>query len=42
MPGIGGAERWVARTAEGMKPAATDVQSVVLPDTGHRVAGCTR
>ncbi len=35
---IGGAESWGEAPGEGMKPAATDVQSVVIPDTGHWVA----
>jgi pimeloyl-ACP methyl ester carboxylesterase len=36
--GIGGAESWGERAGDGMKPAADDVQSVVIPDTGHWVA----
>jgi pimeloyl-ACP methyl ester carboxylesterase len=36
--GIGGAESWGERAGDGMKPAATDVQTVVIPDTGHWVA----
>jgi pimeloyl-ACP methyl ester carboxylesterase len=36
--GIGGAESWGERAGEGMKSAADDVQSVVIPDTGHWVA----
>ena len=35
---IGGAESWGEEAGNGMKPAATDVQSVVIPDTGHWVA----
>ena len=36
--GIGGAESWGERAADGMKPAADDVQGVVIPDTGHWLA----
>jgi pimeloyl-ACP methyl ester carboxylesterase len=36
--GIGGAESWGERAGDGIKPAADDVQSVVIPDTGHWVA----
>ncbi|HET9737873.1 MAG TPA: alpha/beta hydrolase, partial [Solirubrobacteraceae bacterium] len=36
--GIGGAESWGEAAGEGMKPAATDVETVVIPDTGHWVA----
>ncbi|HWS80253.1 MAG TPA: alpha/beta hydrolase [Rubrobacter sp.] len=35
---IGGAESWGEEAANGMKPAADDVQTVVIPDTGHWVA----
>jgi pimeloyl-ACP methyl ester carboxylesterase len=35
---IGGAESWGEVPGEGMKPAAADVQTVVIPDTGHWVA----
>src|SRR5215208_6900403 len=35
---IGGAESWGERAGDGMKPAADDVQSVVIPDAGHFVA----
>jgi pimeloyl-ACP methyl ester carboxylesterase len=35
---IGGAESWGEEAGEGMKPAADDVQTVVIPDTGHWVA----
>jgi pimeloyl-ACP methyl ester carboxylesterase len=35
---IGGAESWGEAAGEGMKPAADDVQIVVIPDTGHWVA----
>ena len=35
---IGGAESWGEEVGNGMKPAADDVQSVVIPDTGHWVA----
>jgi pimeloyl-ACP methyl ester carboxylesterase len=36
--GIGGAESWGERAGEGMKPAAHDVQTVVIPGAGHWVA----
>jgi pimeloyl-ACP methyl ester carboxylesterase len=36
--GIGGAESWGERAAEGIKPAADDVQTVVIPGAGHWVA----
>ena len=35
---IGGAESWGEEVGNGIKPAADDVQSVVIPDTGHWVA----
>jgi pimeloyl-ACP methyl ester carboxylesterase len=35
---IGGAESWGEEVGNGMKPAADDVRSVVIPDTGHWVA----
>jgi pimeloyl-ACP methyl ester carboxylesterase len=35
---IGGAESWGEEDGNGIKPAADDVQSVVIPDTGHWVA----
>jgi pimeloyl-ACP methyl ester carboxylesterase len=35
---IGGAESWGELAGEGMKPAADDVQTVVIPDAGHWVA----
>jgi len=35
---IGGAESWGEEAGNGIKPAAEDVQSVVMPDTGHWVA----
>jgi pimeloyl-ACP methyl ester carboxylesterase len=35
---IGGAESWGEEAGNAMKPAADDVQSVVIPDTGHWVA----
>ena len=35
---IGGAESWGEHVAEAMKLAADDVQSVVIPGTGHWVA----
>jgi pimeloyl-ACP methyl ester carboxylesterase len=35
---IGGAESWGEEVGNGTKPAADDVQSVVIPDTGHWVA----
>jgi pimeloyl-ACP methyl ester carboxylesterase len=40
MPGlaIGGAESWGELAGEGMKPAADDVQIVVIPGVGHWVA----
>jgi pimeloyl-ACP methyl ester carboxylesterase len=36
--GIGGANSWGPRPAEGMRPAATDVQTLVIPGVGHWVA----
>ena len=36
--GIGGELSWGEAAAEGMKPAVTDVQSVVIPGAGHWVA----
>ena len=36
--GIGGAESWGEGAGDGMKPAADDVQSVVIPGAGHWVA----
>jgi len=36
--GIGGANSWGARAGEGMKPAAKNVQTVVIPSAGHWVA----
>jgi pimeloyl-ACP methyl ester carboxylesterase len=36
--GIGGAESWGEAAGEGMKPAADDVQTVVIPGVGHWVA----
>lgn len=36
--GIGGVNSWAEHVAEGMHPAATDVQSAVIPDAGHWVA----
>jgi pimeloyl-ACP methyl ester carboxylesterase len=35
---IGGAESWGEAVASGIKPAADDVQSVVIPGAGHWVA----
>jgi pimeloyl-ACP methyl ester carboxylesterase len=35
---IGGAESWGEEAGNGIKPAAEDVQSVVIPDAGHWVA----
>jgi pimeloyl-ACP methyl ester carboxylesterase len=35
---IGGEESWGAAAGEGMKPAADDVQTVVIPGVGHWVA----
>ncbi len=35
---IGGAESWGEEVGNGMKPAADDVQSVVIPGVGHWVA----
>src|SRR5215217_3908495 len=35
---IGGAESWGEAAGEGMKPAADDVQTVVIPGAGHWVA----
>ena len=35
---LGGANSWGALAGEGMKPAAGDVRTVVIPDTGHWVA----
>jgi pimeloyl-ACP methyl ester carboxylesterase len=35
---IGGAESWGEEAGNGMKPAADDVQTVVIPDAGHWVA----
>src|ERR671933_2379462 len=35
---IGGAESWGERAGEGIKPAADDVHSVVIPGAGHWVA----
>ena len=35
---IGGAESWGEEAGNGIKPAADDVQTVVIPDTGHWVA----
>ena len=35
---IGGAESWGERAGEGIKPAADDVQSLVIPGAGHWVA----
>jgi pimeloyl-ACP methyl ester carboxylesterase len=34
----GGAESWGQEAGNGMKPAATDVQTVVIPGAGHWVA----
>ena len=36
--GIGGANSWAERAGDGMKPAANDVQTVVIPAAGHWVA----
>jgi pimeloyl-ACP methyl ester carboxylesterase len=36
--GIGGENSWGALAAEGMKPAANDVQTAVIPGAGHWVA----
>jgi pimeloyl-ACP methyl ester carboxylesterase len=36
--GIGGERSWAERAALGMKPFATDVQTVVIPAAGHWVA----
>jgi pimeloyl-ACP methyl ester carboxylesterase len=35
---IGGAESWGERVGDGIKPAADDVQTVVIPGAGHFVA----
>jgi pimeloyl-ACP methyl ester carboxylesterase len=35
---IGGAESWGEEVGNAMKPAADDVQSVVIPGAGHWVA----
>jgi pimeloyl-ACP methyl ester carboxylesterase len=35
---IGGAESWGEEVGNGMKPAADDVQSVVISSAGHWVA----
>jgi hypothetical protein len=35
---IGGAESWGEAVADGIKPAADDVQTVVIPGAGHWVA----
>jgi pimeloyl-ACP methyl ester carboxylesterase len=35
---IGGAESWGEEAGNGIKPAAEDVQTVVIPDVGHWVA----
>lgn len=35
---IGGAESWGEEAGNGMKPAAADVQTVVIPGAGYRVA----
>jgi pimeloyl-ACP methyl ester carboxylesterase len=35
---IGGAESWGEHVGDGIKPAADDVQSVVIPGAGHWVA----
>ena len=37
-PQIGGAESWGEEAGNGIKPAAEDVQTVVIPDVGHWVA----
>jgi pimeloyl-ACP methyl ester carboxylesterase len=36
--GIGGEKSWGVRAGEGMRPFATDVQTVVIPGVGHWVA----
>lgn len=36
--GIGGANSWGPAAGKGMEPVATDVQTAVIPDTGHWVA----
>ena len=36
--GIGGANSWRPAAAEGIRPAAMDVVTAVIPDTGHWVA----
>ena len=36
--GIGGANSWGPAAADGIRPAAVDVQTAVIPDTGHWVA----
>jgi len=36
--GIGGAKSWGELAGHGMEPAANDVQTVVIPGTGHWVA----
>ncbi len=36
--GIGGEKSWGERAGQGMRPAATDVQTVVIPGVGHWVA----
>ena len=36
--GIGGANSWGPAAADGIRPAAIDVQTAVIPDTGHWVA----
>ena len=36
--GIGGANSWGPLAADGIRPAAIDVQGAVIPDTGHWVA----
>jgi pimeloyl-ACP methyl ester carboxylesterase len=35
---IGGAESWGEEAGNGIKPAADDVQTVVIPDSGHWLA----
>ena len=35
---IGGADSWAEHVADGMQPAATDVQAAVVPGAGHWVA----
>jgi len=35
---IGGSESWGERAGDGIKPAADDVQTVVIPGAGHFVA----